>query len=284
MASLLDRLGMPPASSSGPIRSKGTHSNRSNAPYSRTNRPPKGDINGQWAHDLFEGNSLSARLSSKPVNPPKANLNPLAQKALREATTSVNGNATEQLSIKGASLGGQGNVVEVTGLAQGTTAEDVATIFKTCGEVVSQKLVGAGQNPKVRVTFKQPASANAAVQKFDNQHADGKVLSVRIVGSHTAGTSLAGRIGGTDGLGLVREEGSVDVLMDTDSSVGSKLRSDSLIGADPRAQVLVAPPGTNPADYVQAQNNRGGARRGRGRGARRGRGGLSAAGSRMDLD
>lgn len=31
------------------------------------------------------------------------------------------------------------------------------------------------------------------------------------------GTALVGRLGGADGLGLVREEGSVDVLMDLDS-------------------------------------------------------------------
>jgi hypothetical protein len=33
--------------------------------------------------------------------------------------------------------------------------------------------------------------------------------------------SLGGRLGGTDGLGLVREEGSVDVLMEADNDSGS---------------------------------------------------------------
>lgn len=49
-----------------------------------------------------------------------------------------------------------------------------------------------------------------------------------------------------------------------------KMRSDSLT-SDPRAQVLVAPPGTNPKDYVQAPPR--GRGRGRGRGGRRGGGG-----------
>lgn len=54
-----------------------------------------------------------------------------------------------------------------------------------------------------------------------------------------------------------------------------KMRSDSLINADPRAHVLVAPPGANPADYTQRQSEArggGGIRRGgtRGRGGRRG--------------
>ena len=65
------------------------------------------------------------------------------------------------------------------------------------------------------------------------------------------------------------------------------MRSDSLIHADPRAQVLVAPPGTNLADYLSSSpETRGGAdgRRGvfgRGRGGRRGKRGGNG---RMDVD
>jgi RNA recognition motif-containing protein len=119
------------------------------------------------------------------------------------------------LSIKGAST--QGNVVEVKGLAPGTTAEDVAAIFKQCGAVVDQKLVESGKNVRVRIHFKTPGAAKAAVTKFHGQPADGKVLEVSIVGSSTAGQTLASRFG-KDGLGLVRQEGSVDVLMETDGA------------------------------------------------------------------
>lgn len=59
-----------------------------------------------------------------------------------------------------------------------------------------------------------------------------------------------------------------------------KLRSDELLKTDPRAQVLLAPPGAE----TTANPTRGGGRRGgRGRGNRRGgrRGGIAA---RMDLD
>lgn len=108
-------------------------------------------------------------------------------------------------------------MVEVTGLVGGTTAEDVAAIFKRCGDITSSKLLSHGDDVRIRLTFKLPTSASAAVQKFNNQPADGKVLSVRIVGSTSVGTALVGRLGGADGLGLVREEGSVDVLMDLDS-------------------------------------------------------------------
>jgi hypothetical protein len=188
------------------------------------------------------------------------------------------------LTIKGA--GSAGNVVEVSGLVGGTTAEDVAAIFKRCGQITEQKSVSNNKNdPKIRITFKTAASAMSAVQKFHNQPADGKILSVKVVGASAAGTSLGGRLGDVDGLGLVREEGSVDVLMDAGEESGSKLRSDSLLRTDPRAHVILAPPGADPAEYGTSNTtHRGGGRRGgRGRGGRRGkRGGGIAA--RMDLD
>ena len=207
------------------------------------------------------------------------------------------------MSIKGAST--QGNVVEVKGLAPGTTAEDVAAIFKQCGAVVDQKLVEGGRNVRVRIHFKTAGAAKAAVTKFHGQPADGKVLEVSIVGSTAAGQTLASRFG-KDGLGLVRQEGSVDVLMETDSAPTSyalflasqphqfayshcrKLRSDALLGSDPRAQVLVAPPGVDPTEYTQSSDYRGGRRGGgRGRGHRRGRGGRggrNVGSNKMDTD
>jgi len=296
MASLLERMSIPAnSSSSGPIRSRsGQPSNRSPAPYNRPNRPPKGDVDSPWSHDLYEtelsNNSLSARLTAHPTAP-KANFTTIAQKALRAATSPSF--SSEQLSIKGASTGSQGNVVEVTGLVPGTTAEDVVAIFKRCGVVSNAKTVPGGDEVRIRVTFKSPSSASAAVQKFNNQPADGKTLSVRIVGSTSAGTTLGGRLGGSDGLGLVREEGSVDVLMDTDGDKGSKMRSDSLLHADPRAHVLLAPPGANIADYTNAptgpRNGNVGGRRGGaggkgGRGGRRPRRGGNGGDGKMDID
>ncbi|KAF7428151.1 hypothetical protein PC9H_007371 [Pleurotus ostreatus] len=270
MASLLERLSVPQPTGPGPIRSRNSQS-RSSTPY---NRPPKRDVDSPWSHDLFEQhNSLSARLNLTP-SAPKTTITSIAQKALRDATSKSSG----ELNIKGA---GSQNVVEVTGLVDGTTADDVAAIFKRCGTVTNTKAVPGGET-KIRVTFKEPASATAAVQKFNGQVADGKVLSVRIVGA--TATTLGGRLGGVDGLGLVRQEGSVDVLMGTQEG-GSKMRSDSLLKADPRAQVLVAPPGTNPADYVSAPGQRGG-RRGRGGRGGRGRrgGGRGGNSNKMDLD
>ena len=54
----------------------------------------------------------------------------------------------------------------------------------------------------------------------------------------------------------------------------NKLRSDDIISRDPeaaaRAHILVAPPGTDPKEYLPSSSSRGGRGRGRGRG-RRGR-------------
>ncbi|KAF9456939.1 hypothetical protein BDZ94DRAFT_1241156 [Collybia nuda] len=287
MTSLLERMSIPGNSSAGPIRSKTNQSSsaRSTGPYNRTPRIPKGDVDSPWTHDLYESGSLSARITDKPTAP-RVNFTTITQKAFRDATASVN---PGQLSIKGASAASQGNVVEVSGLVDGTTAEDVAAIFKRCGEITNFKSLSHDSDVRIRLAFKSPTSASAAVQKFNNQPADGKVLSVRVVGSATAGITLGGRLGGTDGLGLVREEGSVDVLIDIDNDNRSKMRSDSLIHADPRAQILLAPPGANPADYIQTPEviRTGNPRRGpigRGRGGRRGRRGGHGGEARMETD
>lgn len=204
--------------------------------------------------------SLVARLTSTQVVP-KMNLS-MADRALREA------NGEKGLSIKGASA--RGNVVQVGGLAKGTTSDDVEAIFKRCGPITRSEVTKNGDPVVVRLTFKHEKDAQAAVGKFHGQPADGKLLEVKIVGGVNA--SFGGR------LGVTALDNSVDVLMDSDSTTsGSKLRSDAILAQDTRASVMVAPPGANPAEYTQRpQRGRG---RGRGRGGR-GRGGAA----RMDID
>jgi hypothetical protein len=120
MASLLERMNLDPAEGVGPVRSKARRAG--SAPYIR---PPKGDINSQWKHDMYQqgtepGKSLSDRLDAPSRDiPPKMNFGG-AVKALKEATGH---SPDKELSIRGAST--RGNVVEVTGLVKGTTAEDV---------------------------------------------------------------------------------------------------------------------------------------------------------------
>ncbi|EPQ55056.1 hypothetical protein GLOTRDRAFT_138761 [Gloeophyllum trabeum ATCC 11539] len=274
MASLLERIS--PADGVGPVRSKNT--NRA-SPYNRNGRPPKGNPDEPWQHDLFDTpsasnnkRSLSSRLSTGSVPPPKANFG-LADKALKDALGLERGG---DISIKGASM--RGNVVEVTGLVRGTTAADVEAIFKRCGPITKATVVSSpGQDVTVRLTYKNAPDAQAAVKKFDKQQADGRTLRVEIVGGTNA--TLGGR------LGLAVVDGSVDVLMDTDgpsTNTGSKMRSDSILASDSRATVLVAPPGADPKDYLPSRGG-GRGRGGRGRGRRR-RGGRGGAGAAMDVD
>ncbi|KIK61145.1 hypothetical protein GYMLUDRAFT_589912 [Collybiopsis luxurians FD-317 M1] len=271
MASLLERMNVPSAGT-GPVRTaKSGHSSRSNTPYARA---PRGDVDSAWSHDLFaQHNSLSARMNLPPSKPTLSpaiagGSNVVAKKAFRDILGEPNPRG--QLSIKGA--GASANIVEVSGLADGTTADDVSAIFKRCGEISSSKLISKrNEEVCIRVTFKNASSAQEAIKSFNGVPADGKTLSVRAVGATSAGTSLLGRFG-KDGLGLVRQEGSVDVLMGSESGSTSKMRSDSLT-SDPRAKVLVAPPGADPKDYIQGPGRGRGGGRGRGRGGRRGGGG-----------
>lgn len=65
----------------------------------------------------------------------------------------------------------------------------------------------------VRLTFKQEKDAREAVRFFDQQVADGRTLGVRVIGGVNA--SLSGRLS----MGVM--DGSVDVLMETDTDGGS---------------------------------------------------------------
>ncbi|KAF8551989.1 hypothetical protein OG21DRAFT_1466447 [Imleria badia] len=275
--SLLARLSTT-TTDGGPVRPKSANRN---SPYVRPSRPPKGDSDAQWSHDLYEDPdkpSLSARLSASAAAPRKPD-SVLVQRALREATSPGG------ISIKGASTSASGNVVQVGGLVKGTTPADVEAIFRRCGPIISCEPVANQESDDVivRLTFKQAAHAAAAVAKFDKQPADGRILRVTIVGVQSVG--LSGRLGGME---MVNENGSVDVLMGADDEAGSKLRSDSIMNSDPRATVLVSPPGADPKAHNQQNNSRqevqrwqrGGRRGGRGR-----RGGGSGRGAAtMDVD
>ncbi|KAI6007791.1 hypothetical protein F5J12DRAFT_91562 [Pisolithus orientalis] len=236
----------------GPVRPKSA--NRG-SPYTRPPRPPKGDPNAQWSHDLYDDASsppLSSRIVSSGRPAEKSRLlssySALFVKPLQATSHAANSGS---LNIKGAS-GSSGNVIQVEGLVKGTTAADVEAIFRRCGAILSSELASssASSNVIVRLTFKKPADAHAAVSKFDGQPADGRILRVRVVGVQAV--SLPGRIAGVND--IVDGEGSVDVLMGGDGTEsGSKMRSDSIMANDPRATVLVAPPGADPKVYTQPE-------------------------------
>ncbi|EIW80762.1 hypothetical protein CONPUDRAFT_144703 [Coniophora puteana RWD-64-598 SS2] len=285
MASLLERLDVAPdsASSGGPTRAK-RHDRAS--PYAR---PPKGNPEDDWKHDMYEDadkpRALSTRLSAGGAVPRRPDAR-LAERYLQEATggggASANGSGSSGLSIKGAS--NLGNVVHVEGLVKGTTPADVEAIFKRCGAILSSSFAPHPAVDKdgiaVRLKFKTAAAAQDAVAKFNGQPADGRTLKVAVVGGASA--SLGGRLGGL--VGDLAESGSVDALMDGDNG-GSKMRSDSILTSDPRASVQVVPPGADPKMYQQQQGGGRGRGRGRGRrggGGRRGRRGGAEGGMEVD--
>jgi hypothetical protein len=61
--------------------------------------------------------------------------------------------------------------------------------------------------PVVRLTYKRPEDAKAAATRFDGQHADGRVLSVKLVGAVAA--HLAARIASAPAV----VDGSVDAIL-----------------------------------------------------------------------
>ncbi|KAA1470626.1 hypothetical protein DENSPDRAFT_836460 [Dentipellis sp. KUC8613] len=264
MASLLERMNID--SSVGPVRSKPRRSDP--APYSR---PSKADVNSTWQHDMFndgKGKSLSARLG--PGAPRKINAG-MAVRATQEAAGLVGaGSRGGELSIRGASS--KGNVVDVSGLVRGTTAEDVEAIFKRCGPITQSSAKNSPDGGvTVRLTFKNDKDARASVESFNGQVADGRTLAVRIVGGVNA--TLSGR------LSVGAQDGTVDDLLA--GAPTSKMRSDDILNdseARARAHVLVAPPGADPREYTQQTRGSGG--RGRGGRGRRGRRGAA----RMDVD
>jgi hypothetical protein len=70
---------------------------------------------------------------------------------------------------------------------------------------------GSREGVTVRLTFKSEKDALDAVRKFDKQVADGRELSVSVVGG--SNTSLSGRMG----VGILSDSGSVDALLPSSS-------------------------------------------------------------------
>ena len=90
----------------------------------------------------------------------------------------------------------------------------IQAIFKRCGPIISAVLHSSNPDIIVRLTYKHEKDAQAAVSKFDGQPADGRTLSVSVVGGVNA--TLAGRLEKA-----AIDSDSVDVLMEGDGSSGS---------------------------------------------------------------
>jgi len=233
----------------GPNQGGGPRRGNRTSPYTRPTPAPE----GQWRHDKFgeqngnaiRGGSLAARLSGGPVHG-GGNAGgggrvgqvdtSRAAAALLQATSHGRTSAPARggggaLSIKGAS----GSTVEVKELATGTTPADVEMIFQQCGKILSSKLSTAPEDDEtvtVHVKFSKRADALKAVDTFNGQQADGRVLSV----------SILEESGILDRFDAQRIAPEIDLLQSAEG--GGGMRSDSLVNA-PGAQVMTAPPRIN---------------------------------------
>ncbi|KAJ1306169.1 hypothetical protein OPQ81_010879 [Rhizoctonia solani] len=271
--SLAERLGIPTNRARGAAPRQVSGSRKS--PYDRPSSPGR-NSDGQWKHDKFAevndiaGGVLGARLftgtragSSTSGKTRVAVDNTRLLRALGEANAS-NGNESRAavtrsgsgLEIRGASAG---TTIEVRELVPGTTSADVKEIFQQHGEILSHKEVKPlppGHTPDsvtVRLKFATQKAAEAVVEAYHGQKADGRVLSVKICDAPLAqGTATLISLGG-------QIDKSIDILAQPES--GSKMYSDALVN-DPGAIVLTRP-------FTPSGRGRGG-RRGRGRGARGG--------------
>ncbi|KAG9104528.1 hypothetical protein FRC06_001614 [Ceratobasidium sp. 370] len=249
---------------------------------------PERDTDAQWKHDKFAevndiaGGVLGARLFTAPprLSSGGAGKTRVAVdsarlvRAIGEANAKNGGVAVggrgatvgrsgSGLEIRGAS---SGTTVEVRELVVGTTSADVKEIFQQHGEILSHKEIKplpASHSPDsvtVRLKFANQKEAEAVVEAYHGQKADGRTLSVRICDAPLVeGTATLLSSGG-------KIDKTVDILAQPESG-GSKMYSDALLD-DPSSIVLTRP-------FPPGRGGRGG-RRGGGRGRARGSG--------MDVD
>lgn len=277
--SLAERLGIPTNRNRGAAPRQVSGSRKS--PYDRPPTPER-NTEVQWKHDKFAevndiaGGVLGARLFTEATRPGASSGKTRVAvdsarlvRAIGEANARNGGGNTAKgarpaggLEIRGAS---SGTTVEVRELVSGTTSADVKEIFQQHGEILSHKEIKplpAGHSPNsvtVRLRFANQKEAEAVVEAYHGQKADGRTLSVKICDTplmEGAATLLSS--GG-------KIDKSVDILAQPEG--GSKMYSDALLD-DPSSVVLTrpfAPPG-------------------RGRGGRRTRGRGKGRGSGMDVD
>ncbi|KAG9087702.1 hypothetical protein FRC07_012760, partial [Ceratobasidium sp. 392] len=269
--SLAERLGIPTNRTRGTATGQVSGSRKS--PYDRPPTPER-NTDAQWKHDKFAevndiaGGVLGARLFTASTRPPSGGAGKTRVavdsarlvRAIGEANAknggttagarvAAPGRSGSGLEIRGAS---SGTTVEVRELVVGTTSADVKEIFQQHGEILSHKEIKplpAGHSPDsvtVRLKFANQKEAEAVVDTYHGQKADGRTLSVRICDAPLVeGTATLLSSGG-------KIDKTVDILAQPES--GSKMYSDALLD-DPSSIVLTRP-------FPPAGRGRGGRRGG----------------------
>ncbi|RUS21968.1 hypothetical protein BC937DRAFT_90883 [Endogone sp. FLAS-F59071] len=182
-------------------------------------RPVTASTSTQWRHDKFPGNSdPSSLIITKTISQSGASIqNRLGGGLLtaRKATTTAKKNTSTMVAdrlgmaqqkvttIKGVAKGKQTEFsikgeagpasIVITNLDPGAIADDVKTAFLEFGDILTCTLRydQAGRSiGTAEIQFAQKASALAAINKYDNAIADGRVLKVQLRATSTRSSPL----------------------------------------------------------------------------------------------
>ncbi|KAJ8124593.1 hypothetical protein O1611_g9048 [Lasiodiplodia mahajangana] len=170
-------------------------------------RVPAGNINGDWTHDLHNTqdgrqpktqqpapNSLAARVHAPGTTLPNTrngtqNTRPNRANKLANAfsRTAASSNGAQQMNIVDSQ---QGRGITIKGLAgpfavlaqnfaPGTTAADIESALTPVGGIISScRLVKTHPIVIAEIVFESKEGADRVIERFDQQTADGRTLSV----------------------------------------------------------------------------------------------------------
>ncbi|KAI0486819.1 hypothetical protein F4859DRAFT_510603 [Xylaria cf. heliscus] len=163
-------------------------------------RVPAGNINGDWTHDLHNAqdgrrpNSLAARVhapgTASPNTRPAAQstrpnrANKLANAFSRTAASSHHGqqmNVSDSNQGRGITIKGLAGpfAVLAQNLAPGTTAADIESALTPVGGLINScRLVKTHPIVIAEIVFESKEGADRVIERFDQQTADGRTLSV----------------------------------------------------------------------------------------------------------
>ncbi|GAP89186.1 putative pentatricopeptide repeat protein [Rosellinia necatrix] len=229
-------------------------------------RVPVGNINGDWTHDLHHTqngrrptaqqpalNSLAARVHLPGTAPPRARLNAQNTRSNRTtklanafSRTAASSSTTQQMNVVDAR---QGRGITIKGLAgpfavlaqnfaPGTTAADIESALTPVGGLINScRLVKTHPIVIAEIVFESKEGADRVIERFDQQTADGRTLSVYMKpGGYIAPPTgprfqhaNETRLGGNS----VLVDGSMgfDDVMETDDA-GRNLYSDKLVSVN----------------------------------------------------
>ncbi|RWA06016.1 hypothetical protein EKO27_g9095 [Xylaria grammica] len=180
-------------------------------------RVPAGNINGDWTHDLHNitqdgrspiaqhsaPTSLAARIHAPGTNPPRNRssaqntrsnrTNKLANAFTRTAASSNNAqqmNVVDSHEGRGFTIKGLAGpfAVLAQNFAPGTTAADIESALTPVGGLISScRLVKTHPIVIAEIVFESKEGADRVIERFDQQTADGRTLSVYMKpGGYTA--------------------------------------------------------------------------------------------------